>query len=473
VTPTRVVVVTADALGAKMAGPAIRAWQVARALAAENDVVLATLSTCALDGDGFATRSVTGRQLRDLEAWCDVLLFQGFVMASHPWLRQSGKVLVVDVYDPLHLEQLEQARDGGEEHRERVVRATTVALNEQLLRADLLLCASEKQRDFWLGALGALGRLNPTTYDEDATLHSLLTVVPFGLPAERPERRCAALKGVVPGIDVGDEVLLWGGGIYNWFDPLTLLHAVDRLRMQRPRVRLYFLGLKHPNPDAPTMRMAVQARELSDRLGLTGRFVFFNEGWVDYDARADYLLDADVGVTTHVEHVETAYSFRTRVLDYLWAGLPVVTTTGDTFADLAEREGFGLTVPPGDVGALEQALFRLLDDEALAAGCRERSAAVARRFVWDDVLEPVVRFCRAPRRAPDLAAGSVVGLPAEQRVTPPPPPPTSFRGDVRLLAAYLRDGGLPEVARRAAGRVRRRVTERGVGGRQPRRRALR
>ena len=38
-----------------------------------------------------------------------------------------------------------------------------------------------------------------------------------------------------------------------------------------------------------------------------------------YDERADYLLDADVGVSTHFPHIETEFSFRTRILDYLWA----------------------------------------------------------------------------------------------------------------------------------------------------------
>ena len=57
---TRVAIVTADALGAKMAGPGIRAWQIARALAPENDVVLATLSTCRRDGDGVIVRVVMG-----------------------------------------------------------------------------------------------------------------------------------------------------------------------------------------------------------------------------------------------------------------------------------------------------------------------------------------------------------------------------------------------------------------------------
>ena len=42
--------------------------------------------------------------------------------------------------------------------------------------------------------------------------------------------------------------------------------------------------------------MALAARTLSGELGLTGTHVFFNDGWVDYDDRQNYLLDADVGV---------------------------------------------------------------------------------------------------------------------------------------------------------------------------------
>jgi hypothetical protein len=38
------------------------------------------------------------------------------------------------------------------------------------------------------------------------------------------------------------------------------------------------------------------------------------------------LREADIGVSLHREDVETRYSFRTRVLDYLWAGLPIITT---------------------------------------------------------------------------------------------------------------------------------------------------
>ena len=93
--------------------------------------------------------------------------------------------------------------------------------------------------------------------------------------------------------------------------------------------------------------------------------MFFNEQWVAYDDRQNYLLEADIGVSTHFDHVETEFSFRTRILDYLWAGLPIVTTDGDSFADLIARTPLGLTVPPEDVDALEAALYRLLDDDEL------------------------------------------------------------------------------------------------------------
>ncbi|MGI9021999.1 MAG: glycosyltransferase [Acidimicrobiales bacterium] len=444
----RVVIATEEPLTARMAGPAIRAWAFAGALAAEHDVELVTLRDCTATSARFRCRSVTDEELHALERWCDVLVVGGLLPWVQPWITSTKKVLVVDVYNPFHLEQLEQATDVGR-NRAAVVHECTSALNAQLARADLLLCASTKQRDFWLGHLAALGRVNPATYDEDPTLDSLIAVAPFGLPDTAPVRTRTAIRGVVPGIGADDKVILWGGGIYNWLDPLTLLHAVDRLRQRQPDVRLYFLGLRHPNPGVPDMRMAVDTQELSDKLGLTGTHVFFNHDWVPYEDRQNYLLDADIGVSTHRLHVETSFSFRTRILDYLWASLPVVATEGDGFAELIAARGAGIAVAAGDVEALEDALSRLVDDDALAAGCRRGAAALAADFTWSTALAPLTAFCRAPRRAPDLLGALGAPTPgADDRSRP-----LDLRRDLGLLRDYLRAGGPAEVARRAYGRV--------------------
>ncbi len=450
----KVVVGTCDSLAPKMAGPAIRAWQIAAALSSEHEVRLVSTTIADLSDQRFSIEAVDDAGLEELERWCDVFVFQGWLIHARPFLLSSTKVIVADLYDPLHLEQLEQGRDEGRRGRRQAVRSATAVLNEQLIRGDFFLCASERQRDFWLGQMAAVGRVNPRTYDEDKTLRSLLAVVPFGVPDQAPVRTGAAMRGVVPGVGADDKIVLWGGGIYNWFDPLTLLHAVDRVRRRVPTVRLVFMGLKHPNPDIPEMAMAVATRELSDRLGLTGSHVYFNEGWVDYEDRQNYLLEADVGVSTHLDGLESALSFRTRILDYLWASLPVVATAGDALADIVVSSGAGISVPAGDVDALADALVTMLEDDDLRERHAKCASAAAAHLRWSQVLEPLVSFCRAPRRAPDLLDPALVGA-MRTELAVVPPVPRGFREDVRALQDHLATGGTRLVAAKAAGRLRR------------------
>ncbi len=449
----RILVVTGDTLRPAMAGPAIRAWQIARALSREHEVHLVSTIDCRdLSHPDFTVSKVSSHELHQLERWCDVCIFQGHVMYEHPFLRTSSKVMVADIYDPFHLEQLEQARDFDDDVRRRIVQSATLVLNEQLARGDFFMCASEKQRDFWLGQLAGVGRINPMTYDAGETMRNLVTIVPFGVNDDPPVHTRPVLKGVVPGIGPDDKVVLWGGGIYNWFDPLTLLRAVDKLRVRLPHVRVFFLGLKHPNPLVPEMRMAVQTRALSDELGLTDTHVFFNESWVDYSDRQNYLLEADVGVSTHLDHVETEFSFRTRILDYLWTSLPIVATGGDSLAQLIDDSGLGITVPAEDVDALERALYKLLSDDEENRTCRERMPVVADEFRWSKVLAPLVEFCRAPHRAPDLADPRMVAVMAEEL----PQLPSRFRRDLALMRRYLRRGQYRFVLGKIRQRLRRR-----------------
>jgi len=403
----RVAVVTTEPLSAQLAGPAIRAVELGRVLATEHDVEAASTASCSGPGPDGNWQFVDGDGLRALAARCDVVVLGGDVLAANMWLADAGPAIVVDLYDPFHLEQLEQARDLGEAERRRVVFGTIDVLNTQAVLGDTFLCASGRQRDMWLGHLAACGRINPVTYDADPTLRSLLRVVPFGVADEPPSAGAPALRGVVRGIGVDDEILLWGGGIYNWFDPNTLIRAVDKLRASRPKLRLVFMGVQHPNPVVKTMRAAAQAWELSNELELTDVHVFFSDsfssGWIPYAERGRYLADATIGVSTHHDHVETAFSFRTRILDYFWAGLPVVTTRGDALAEVIERAGAGRTVDPGDVDGLASAINDLLDDEAARTSAAAASARLADNYRWSAVAQPLLDFCRNPYRAPDLA----------------------------------------------------------------------
>ena len=411
-----VLIVTADRLGAKMAGPAIRCWEMATLLSTEHRVTLGTTTASELKSDDFDVVQVNSERMDALLAETDLVIFQGFIMYFYPQIAASDVPVLVDIYDPFHLEGLELRREEAPIERFATAKSDTRVLNEQLERGDFFVCASDKQRDFWLGQMTAIGRVNPATYDQDASLRALLDVAPFGLSSTPPVKRNQVVKGVVPGIESDDFLLLWGGGIYNWFDPLTLIRAVGQVAAGQPDVKLFFLGSAHPNPDVPQMRMAAAAYRLAEELGLLDKHVFFNPGWVDYDKRADYLLEADLGVSTHFEHVETAFSYRTRILDYLWASLPIVATEGDSLSRLVISNGLGLTVPAEDADALAAAIRRLRNDRDLYATCRANVEELAPQMTWDKALTPIVEFARRPQRAADRQGRPLEYVKAENLV---------------------------------------------------------
>jgi glycosyltransferase involved in cell wall biosynthesis len=439
---TRVLVVTNDPIGARMAGPAIRSWNIALTLSADNEVRLVTTSSLDPQSAPFEQYLVPpgrDRAFRGLERWAQVIVFQGHAMSMFRSLRRSQKLLVADIYDPMHVEQLEQARDRPLPEYERIVADRVELLNEQLLRADLLMAASERQRMFYLGQLAALGRLNPLTYNDGSDLHRLLAVVPFGLPSEAPVHQRQVLKGVVPGIGLDDKVIIWGGGLYSWFDPLTLIRAIGLLAARRPSVRLFFQGTKHPG--VAEMPIVEQSRALAGELGLLGSSVFFNETWVPYEDRQNYLLEADAGVSTHGVHLETTLAFRTRILDYLWTSLPMVVTTGDTFGELVEREQLGVTVAPGDAAALADALEKTLFDAPFAKRAVANIRAVRDEFRWQNALGPLVDYARDPWPAPDRQLVRGTRSVRLRLVTAYGP-----AHSVRRVFHYLRNGGWSTVA---------------------------
>jgi GT2 family glycosyltransferase/glycosyltransferase involved in cell wall biosynthesis len=455
----KILVLTGDAITDRMAGPAIRAWNIATVLSAEHDVRLVTVNPVATPPPApFPVTAARKRDLTEPVEWADIVILQGHVLEMAPALKaeDSRKIVVCDLYDPMHLELLEQGKSAPDDRRAADLAGVTKVLDAQLERGDFFLCASERQRHFWLGHLAALGRLTPRLYDADPTTQSLLAVVPFGLSAQPPVRTGPGLRAQLDGITGTDHVVLWAGGVYSWFDPLTLVRAIDRLRQRQPDVRLVFLGMRHPNPEVAEMDIGARTIRLADRLGLTGKHVFFNEQWVPYAERQNWLLDADCGVTTHFEHVETTFAFRTRVLDYLWAGLPIVTTDGDAFADLVRAEGLGVVVPAEDERALADALDRALYDTEFIAACKARIVAVAQRFAWPETLAPIVEFCRDPRPAADRLPGA-----ADLVVSDPVRGAALVRRDLALVREYLADGGPVELARRAAGRLKKVARRRG------------
>ncbi len=448
----KVLLICNDVIGERMAGPGIRYWEFARVLSASFAVTLAVppyIEMSAAPGEiEFPARISVCHSVRDLRALADdadVIVTLGMVLLMYPFLAQMGRPLVVDLYDPFLLSGLHQHADRPMAERVVLHEQYRQAHHMQIRAADFFICASERQRDYWLGMLSAVGRVNPHTHGDDQTLRRLIGVVPFGLPSEPPRHTNPVLKGIHKTIAADDKVILWGGGIWNWLDAATLVRAMGLISRERADVKLFFLGVGRANTTLPRMQASEEVIALSRELGLYDQYVFFND-WVPYRERQNYLLEADVGVSLHHDHAETRFAFRTRFLDCLWAGLPIVATEGDVMGDAVREWQLGRVVAPEDVEGVATALLDLVDTPGLKDAYQLRFAQAADRYRWEVVTAPLVDFCSDARLAPDKPYLREIPVIDAGR--------TSWWSLLGKAWRVLTNQGIPGLARQIAGYLR-------------------
>ena len=393
-------IISDEVIAPQMAGPAIRVWNIAKVLAKYMDVTIAAPNKTEFPDMEFKIIQYTDdNSIKELASKSDIILCGGMVFNKFKSLKQTNAYLILDIYDPYNLATLEEYSNKPIKERINIHQDILKTINEQLYYGDFFICASQRQRDFWLGMLSALNRVNPVTYYADATLKKMIDVVSFGLPENEPLHTKNVLKGVVEGINENDFVILWGGGIYNWFDPLTLIKAMSIVYNQRKDIKLFFMGVKHPNPLVKELELVNETVSLSKSLGIFEKNVFFNFGWVPYDERQNYLLESDIGIITHPVHIETRFSFRTRVLDYIWARLPIISTEGDYFSELIEEKQLGLVVKEKDPEDIARAIIKLVENNEFRNKCKENLSLIAKDYTWEKVCEPIIKYCYDPIRS--------------------------------------------------------------------------
>lgn len=377
---TRALLVCPEPLGHRQpAGIGIRFLEMARVLRGDgHDVTLLSRDAGAVDG--CRVDAITPETLHRHAAAAEVAVVQGHA-ANDLFAHAAPLPTVVDLYDPFIVENLHYYRERGAE----VFTHDHATLVQSLLRGDLFLCASEAQRLFYLGALLAVGRLNPIAFERDADLQSLVRIAPFGVAAPLP-------RASAPSHDV------LFGGIYDWYDPLLAIEAVVAARATLPDVTLTFST--HPNPSLTPQGKLAEALAYVKRNGYD--FVRF-EPWVPYDDRAAFFARFGAALLTFPRSIETGLSMRTRIYDYLWGGLPIVTSSAPGTDEILTRYGAGVVVESSSPADYAAALVRALGDEAMRAA----TTRFAEEHAWSRALQPLVEFVRAPRIDPDKEAFAV------------------------------------------------------------------
>lgn len=462
----KVLVFSPDAVplpGVMAAGPGIRYFEISKSLAADgHEVRLAVPAEVytAADVEGLSLVPWVADHLEDLLSETDVVVLPHVHGAlSLNYAKQAPPELptVVDLYDPVLIENL------GLQEESRAGLADFLGYLGDVLpllrRGDLFLYANERQRYYYLGVLNAIGRINPLTYKS-----GLLRKLPFGVSGERPPKKGGVMRGTL--FDKKDKIILWFSGIYPWFDAATLVRAMPAVLKSVPDAKLAIMGGVHPRSHAPDSEF-VLTRDLALESGLVDKSIYFLD-WRPYSERGKWYADADIAVTTHKETLEMELSHRTRVVDFLWAGLPVIVSDGDEVGAMVSDKGCGMSVPVGDDVALAAAIIKLLTDDKLRAGMAASAARLARtELSWKLLTRELSEYCRDPRLAPDRATPGAIdlingALPLPKLATSGGENPAGSRSSLlgKVHRVYVNEGKRA-VFKKAAGFVGRKIKETG------------
>lgn len=387
-----VLVLSPEPIRPRMAGMGIRALRVAEQLGrAGHDVVLASPSPeeLPLRGAGRVVLSETQEAL-DRSDRFDVAVVSGHA-GRELFARGFSGAVVADLYDPFLVENLTYAESLGPG----VFVNDRKALFGLLERADFVLAASEEQRLFWLGLLLGRGRLSPADFQREAEARHLCDVAPFGID-DTPPSAAWPFPEIPPG-----EADVFFGGVYDWYDADLVLEAWPRVLASAPGARLLFS--ENPNPASTPQSRLLEAREKARSEGWLGRSVLVLP-WVAHEARGGLYKACRVAAVAHRRSLEASLSFRTRLLDFLWAGLPVVTTEGGEGARLIAASGAGRVVP-AQPGAFAEAVLAFLTGGVARVEASRRATEAASAFHWERTLKPLLDFVAAPRRKDSRSSG--------------------------------------------------------------------
>lgn len=237
----------------------------------------------------------------------------------------------------------------------------------------------------------------------DHRLAATPTVVLNAPAAVRPADQAGTADAGVPdlrdrlGLDADVPLLVYSGGCAPARGLATVVDALPAL----PGVHLA-LVVADDDPDVPALLDRARERGVGDRVHRTG--------YVPADQVTALLAGADVGLVPLLHRPNHEISLVTKYLEYLHAGLPVVTSDVREMAGFTREHRLGEVFTAGDADGLAAAVRAVLADRGAYAQRVRTSQAVAatawphqaRRLlaVYDAAVE------RAARRPPGARIGS-------------------------------------------------------------------
>ena len=304
---------------------------------------------------------------------------------------RTNKPIWMDIYgDPLTVMQAAC-------HRAQSDRGipTSIAFLRQVLRAgDIFSVCGTPQRHALVGELAMAGRLNQRSFGYQFVRVVLPGSSPIDAQAAKQKEKALLSRC---GVSKDDFVVLWCGGYNTWTDVETLFAGLEWAMAQEPRAHYVSVGANtYEAPDN------VYSHFLSMVEQSPYRERFHMLGWRPWTEIADYYRVSDVGLNIDALHYETIYGTRTRLVEMIAAGLPVITSLGCELSYLLQDRGAALAFEAGDWRGLgEQILALARDRRRCSELARAARSYASNELSFSVTTAPVRAWVREPSLAPD------------------------------------------------------------------------
>ena len=276
------------------------------------------------------------------------------------------------------------------ENTDRPVEEFWKMLEPALLRGDAFSVISERTRFALIGALGAVGRLNKMTAGFE-----FIHVMPPSICKTPKESGKNVMRGEF--VDNDDIVVLFSGSFNAWLDPETLYEGLELAMTKNPKIKFVVTAGGVKGQCTETFK---RFRQMISKSRNKKRYIFRN--WVPSEELCAYYSESNMGINIDFESYEALLGSRNRVLDWLAAKLPVISTATCELTEELANLGYIKSFSCGNSEEMAEAILEIGEnEEKYKITSKEAAEYVNNKYSDSATTELLRKWVSDPHRAPD------------------------------------------------------------------------
>ena len=355
--------------GYPTAGGGIRAWNIGEGLKSRGYEVIYSLPQATIEGKDrlpaiFRTAAHPADELDSV-----IENIKPEIVVCIQWhhankLKNPGNLpLVLDLFGLLMLENAY--------FNEFNLELFSISKIEAIAKADYFICATEKQKAYFL-----------------------TWMVLAGIPpkAEVIEAIPVSLSPDLPAYTIPEEIqFVFGGVFWPWQDPFTPLNEVIQTLDQKQQGRIKIYGSVHPY----LKNIPLTYSNPEERLLKSPRME--RCAMLQHEDMMQEYGKASVAADLMMPNNERFLAYPIRTVCYLWAGLPLIIPDFNDVAPLVKEYNAGWVVDTTKPGEVSKVVAQILEHPELISQYKANAQRLVReKLTWDKTIEPLHRYCQNP-----------------------------------------------------------------------------